>query len=156
MTISNNQLAKNFVTGQHPNVNDRNSNRMAIKEKENHTIIEGYGHALYAIKYRGTVIVFNDWRGYSQTTSKHLTQIKRKAELDNHVNLIEINNQFEQRELKGHKSTTTLKEVMCDYCKVQPTKKRNKQNGLRVCDKTKCNQRMAKGEDPRGEKQPVL
>jgi len=149
-------LIKNFLSGRHSNYTDKNGNSMEIKERENHTIIEGYGHALYCLKYGGTVVLFNDWRDYSRTTAKHLTQIKGLAEADEHINLIEINNQFEEYEIKSRRSDKVLDAVMCDYCKVQPTQMMNKQNGLRCCDKNKCNRRMAKGENPKNEVKPVL
>jgi hypothetical protein len=149
---SHDQLIKNFLSGRHDNWNDKKGNSMTIEEKDNHTTIVGYGHALYCLKYGGTVVLFNSWRGKSRTTSKHLTQIETKAKSDEHINLVKVNDQD-----RPHKDTSKakLEQVMCDYCKVQPTKKKNKQNGLRVCDKTKCNRKMAKGENPK-KVQPVL
>jgi len=146
MTTSNNDLVKNFLSGRHNTAHERNSNRMTIKNRENHTIIEGYGHALYALKTGGTVILFDDWYGYSRTTSTHLNLIRRKANADDHINLIEDKTMSEP---KAHRSTSVLKEMKCDFCNVEVTTKMNKQNGLRVCDKSRCNQRMAKGENPK-------
>lgn len=143
---SNNDLIRNFLTGRHSTAAERNSNRMKIKERENHTIIEGYGNALYAVKTGGTVILFDDWYGYSQTTSTHLNLIRRRAEADEHIKLVE-DETIEEPE--SRRSGQVLEEMTCSYCRTEPTTKRNKQNGLRVCDKTKCNRRMAKGENPK-------
>jgi len=145
MTISNNDLVKNFLTGRHNTAHEKNSNRMTIKERENHTIIEGYGHALYALKTGGTVVLFDDWYGYSRTTSTHLNLIRRKANSDDHIKLVEDKTLDEP---KAHRSSQALEEMKCDFCDVEVTTKMNKQNGLRVCDKNRCNSRMAKGENP--------
>lgn len=152
MTISNNDLVKNFLSGRHGTASSRKANRMEIKERENHTIIEGYGHALYALKTGGTVILFDDWYGYSSTTSTHLNLIRRKAKSDDHINLIEDKTLDEP---KAYKSPKVLEKMKCDFCNVEVTTKMNKQNGLRVCDKSRCNQRMAKGENPKKQKARV-
>lgn len=149
------QLIQNFLSGRFNTWNDRKGHSMEIEEKDDHTIITGYGHALYCLKTGGTVVLFNDWRSKSRTTAKHLTQIKTEAEADEHINLIEISGQFEQREIKSRRSSAILEEVKCDFCNHQVTKKMNRQNGLRVCDKTKCNRRMAKGENPTRQKATV-
>lgn len=139
---SHNDLIENFLTGRHNSYSDRNGHNMDIEVKDDHSIMTGYGHALYCLKYGGTVVLFNSWRGRSRTTSKHLTQIKTQAEKDQHIKLVEVNDQD-----RPHKDTSkaTLQKLMCDYCKVTPTKKQNKQNGLRVCDKNSCNREMATG-----------
>lgn len=120
---------------------------MAIKEREDHTIIEGYGHALYCLKTGGTVVLFDEWYGYSRTTSSHLNRIRRKAEQDDHINLIESSDL--EPKPKAHRSSQILQKIKCDYCNVEVTTKKNRQNGLRVCDKNRCNSRMAKGENPK-------
>jgi hypothetical protein len=139
---SNNDLVKNFLNGRHSTASSRNANRMEIKEKENHTIIEGYGHALYCLKTGGTVVLFDDWYGYSKTTSSHLNLIRRKANADKHINLVEDKT---VKEPKAYRSQSVMEEMKCDFCESQVTTKQNRQNGLRVCDKNRCNREMATG-----------
>lgn len=89
MTTSNRQLIKNLLTGRHNNFTDKKANSMMIREKDGYTILEGYGHALYGLKKGGTVILFDDWYGYSSTTSSHLNRLRGMAKSDEHINLIE-------------------------------------------------------------------
>ena len=143
---TNNEIVQNFITGRHGTYTERNAHSQQIREKENHSILEGYGHALYGLKFGGTVVIFNSWYGYSSTTSSHLNRLKGKAKSDEHLNVI-VTDQFDQP--KSRNSSKILEDLKCDYCQNTLTTKQNRQNGLRVCDKNRCNQRMAKGENPK-------
>jgi len=112
---TNNELYNNFLTGRYNTNTEKKSNNMRIKEKNNHTIIEGYGHALYALKFGGTVVLFDEWYGYSPTTSTHLNKIRGKARSDEHINLI-VSDSLEQDLVKSHRSGEILEELKCDYC----------------------------------------
>jgi hypothetical protein len=59
----------NFVHGKA----DAASNLMSLTIHGSRTLLVGYGWAVYAIKDSdGDVIRYNGWKGYSNTTSRHL------------------------------------------------------------------------------------
>lgn len=58
-----------FITG----ASGSASNLMSIEIDGGRTLLVGYGWAVYAIRDSdGDVIRYNGWKGYSNTTSRHL------------------------------------------------------------------------------------
>lgn len=77
---TNKEVFDNFCEDDYRDLkSDKESNNLRIIEKEDFTVLEGYGHAMYGLKIGNTVVIFNGWRGYSNTTSKHLTIFERRA-----------------------------------------------------------------------------
>lgn len=75
--MSNDSLIKSFVRGD----TSGKSNRMAIEETDNWTLLWGYGWALYAARRKDdeTLFVYDGWNGYSSTTSTHMNNLARKV-----------------------------------------------------------------------------
>jgi len=74
--LTNDQVIERFVNGGESG----KSNRMAIAEFEDWTLLWGYGHALYGVRRGdGSLFVYDGWDGYSRTTSSHMTKLKAKA-----------------------------------------------------------------------------
>jgi hypothetical protein len=85
---TNNELINNFTSGQYRDLKtDKECNNMKIIDRDGFSIIEGYTHAMYSMKIKEKVIVFDGWYGYSSTTSTHLNKIKRTARKEMGVDL---------------------------------------------------------------------
>jgi len=80
---SNNNLINDFITGNYNPDNKQKANSMTIKEDGDHSLLIGYGHAIYGLRTpEGHVHIFNSWYGRSTTTSSHLNRLKRSCQGD--------------------------------------------------------------------------
>lgn len=77
MGYSQKELARKFENGH----STGKASAVSISEIGTHgTFLMGYGWAIYAFRRSrdGEVFLYPDWHGYSNTTSKHITQLKRR------------------------------------------------------------------------------
>lgn len=80
---SHKQVIRNLMDGKTELKKHSKGHNIELKDYNDEiTLIIGYGHAVYGLKYRNCITVFTGWRGYSTTTSKHLTQIKDVVKQD--------------------------------------------------------------------------
>jgi len=80
---SNSNLINDFITGNYNPDNKQKANSMSIKEHGDHSLLIGYGHAIYGLRTpEGRVHIFMSWYGRSTTTSSHLTRLERSCQGD--------------------------------------------------------------------------
>ncbi|MFB6237009.1 MAG: hypothetical protein ABEH81_01425 [Halopenitus sp.] len=71
--MKNAEVIKRFLRGETTST----ASRMKIEAVEDGTILVGYGWAVYAHRSSdGEILVFDDWEGYSSTTTKHIRHFK--------------------------------------------------------------------------------
>lgn len=76
---SNEEVARAFNRGEAAS----HGRLTSIPITSDHTILVGYGHAVYAMRYEtGKVVLYTGWLGKSQTTSEHLGLVDDYATME--------------------------------------------------------------------------
>jgi len=99
---SNSNLINDFITGNYKTDNKQEANSMTIKENGDHSLLIGYGHAIYGIRTpEGHIHIFNSWYGRSSTTSTHLNRLKGSTKGKKDSDLYTIHNDKERPQVRG-------------------------------------------------------
>lgn len=75
--VSQAELARKFARGQSVDSLPNASNIAAQEGPDGVDYLVGYGHAIYAARFKGSVLLFEGWRGYSVSTTCQLTELKK-------------------------------------------------------------------------------
>jgi len=76
--MKNRELIEKFVEGEQ----DIRTGNLSVVHIDTFTLLVGYGHAVYAKRdVLGTIIVYDGWRTYSNTSARHLGVVRPHANL---------------------------------------------------------------------------
>lgn len=77
--ITQKELAYQFAWGYQPDEIPRASN-VEVRKNGGDEYIVGYGHAIYAARLDGDLVLYEGWRGYSISTSCQMTELRKGFE----------------------------------------------------------------------------